>query len=203
MILGLSLFAILFNFAGTPPLYFFNLYLDDGLAVSPAVIALVMGGARLGSLPAMLLLPALTRRLSLRGLLVCLSAALGVALIPMALWPDPLVASLSFVACSLLLVLFEPVFDLYRMEVVPISAQTRMAGATQTATYAAQSAAGFAGGQIVVTMGYASLFLGSTALALAAAALLAVARRPGARHAVRRLRVSDSVPTPTRSEACQ
>lgn len=201
MIVGLSLFAILFNLAGTPPLYFFNLYLDDGLAVSPAIIAFIMGAARLGSMPAMLLLPALARRLSLRGILVCLSAAMAVVLVPMALWPDPLVASASFVTCSLVLVLFEPVFDLYRMDVVPSSAQTRMAGATQTATYAAQSAAGFAGGHVVVSMGYGSLFFGSSALALAAAALLAAARRPGARRAPRRLRVSDSVPTPTRSEA--
>ena len=203
MILVLSLFAILFNFAGTPPLYFFNLYLDDGLAVSPAVIAFVMGVARLGSLPATLLLPALTRRLSLPALLICLSVALGLALVPMALWPDPLIASLSFLTCSLLLALFEPVFDLHRMEVVPSSAQTRMAGATQTATYAAQSAAGFTGGYVVVTLGYAWLFLGATALAFAAAALLATAvRRAGAAlTAGGGVRVSDSIPPATRLEA--
>jgi hypothetical protein len=39
------------------------------------------------------------------------------------------------------------------MEVVPRSMRTHMSGTTQTATYGAQSAAGFAGGYAVVSMG--------------------------------------------------
>ncbi|HTE56220.1 MAG TPA: MFS transporter [Kofleriaceae bacterium] len=197
IILLLSVFAVLFNFAGTPPLYFFNVYLDDGLAISPALIAFVMGVARLGSLPATMLLPALTRRFSMPSLLVIISLGLALAMIPMALVPEPLVASLSFLTCSLLLALYEPVFDLYRMDVVPASAQTRMAGTTQTATYAAQSIAGFAGGYVVVAMGYPSLFLGAAILAFAAALLLGNAQRRERRSS----QPFDRLPTPFRSEA--
>jgi MFS family permease len=177
MILLLSAFTVLFNFASTPPLYFFNVYLDEGLNVSPALIAFVMGLARLGSLPATFLLPVLTRRWSLGALLVAIAVALAVALVPMALVGHALVASLCFLTCSLLLAVFEPVFDLYRMDVVPRSLRTHMSGTTQTATYGAQSAAGFVGGYAVVSMGYPSLFLGATALALAAATLLLPLRR--------------------------
>lgn len=186
MILILSVYTVLFNFAGTPPLYFFNVYLDEGLAVSPALIAFVMGVARLGSLPATFLLPVLTRVMSLGVLLVVIALGLAVALVPLALVPNPLVAALSFLTCSLLLAVFEPVFDLYRMEVVPTSMQTRMAGTTQTATYGAQSAAGFAGGYIAVAMGYPVLFFGGTLLAFAAAMILGPALRRDRRslHAI-------------------
>jgi len=109
--------------------------------------------------------------------LVVIALALAAALVPMALVPNALVAALSFMTCSLLLAVFEPVFDLYRMEVVPASMQTRMAGTTQTATYGAQSAAGFAGGYIAVALGYPALFLGATILAFAAAMVLAPALR--------------------------
>ncbi len=198
MILLLSVYTVLFNFAGTPPLYFFNVYLDEGLAVSPALIAFVMGVARLGSLPATFLLPVLTRVISLGSLLVVIALALAAALIPMALVPSALVAALSFLTCSLLLAVFEPVFDLYRMEVVPASMQTRMAGTTQTATYGAQSAAGFAGGYIVVALGYPVLFLGATLLAFAAAMVLA----PALRRDRRSLHAVDTMPpSASRSEA--
>jgi MFS family permease len=196
MILLLSAYTVLFNFAGTPPLYFFNVYLDEGLAVSPALIAFVMGLARLASLPATFLLPVLTRAVSLGSWLVIIALALAAALVPMALVPSAWVAAASFLTCSLLLAVYEPVFDLYRMEVVPISLQTRMAGTTQTATYGAQSAAGFAGGYVVVAMGYPVLFFGATLLAFAAAMVLAPALRRRSMHAV-----DTFPPSATRSEA--
>jgi MFS family permease len=200
MILLLSAFTVLLNFAGTPPLYFFNVYLDEGLAVSPALIAFIMGVARLGSLPATFLLPALTRRWSLGYLLIVVAVALAIALVPLALIPHPVVAGLSFLTCSVLLAVYEPIFDLYRMEAVPSSLHTRMAGTTQTATYGAQSAAGFAGGYVVVSMGYPMLFLGATGLAFAAALLLgsALRRYSSNGHSPTGL---EGLPAPSSSEA--
>ena len=197
MILMLSAFAALFNLAGTPPLYFFNVYLDEGLAVSPALIAFVMGIARLCSLPVTFFLPSLTGRWSLVGLLVAIAVSLAIALIPMAAIPHPLVASGAFLTCALLFAVYEPVFDLYRMEAVPAAMQTRMAGATLTATYGAQSAAGFVGGYAVVALGYPMLFLSAAALACAAALLLRPARRT--RHPTPALDKLSS--TPSRSGA--
>jgi len=197
MILLLAAYAVLFNFAGTPPLYFFNVYLDEGLAVSPALIAFVMGLARLGSLPITFLLPVLTRRLPRGSLLVVIALVLAVALVPMALVPNALVASCCYLACALLLAIYEPVFDLFRMEAVPSSLQTRMAGATQMATYGAQSAAGFAGGYAVITLGYGPLFLGAAGLAFAAVLLLGSAHRRDSRS----LYAINNPPAPSRTEA--
>jgi MFS family permease len=197
MILLLCAFAALFNLAATPPLYFFNVYLDEGLAVSPALIAFAMGVARLGSLPITFFLPALTHRWSLIGLLIAIAFSLAVAMITMALVPHALVASASFLTCSLLLAVYEPVFDLYRMEAVPASMQTRMAGATLTATYGAQSTAGFTGGYIAVAHGYPMLFLGAAGLACAAGLLL----RPARRRTRRPTPAFDKLSPPLRSEA--
>lgn len=196
MILLLAGYAVFFNFASTPPLYFFNVYLDEGLAVSPALIAFVMGAARLGSLPATFLLPVLTRRWAVGRILVVIALVLSLALIPLALVPHALVASLSYLTCSLLLAVYEPFFDLFRMEAVPSSLQTRMAGATQTATFGAQSAAGFMGGYAVVALGYSPMFLGAACLAFAAAVLLGSAhRRDSSSYAIKH------PPTPSRTEA--
>jgi MFS family permease len=89
----------------------------------------------------------------------------------MGLFPDVVVASIGFLVIALLLGLFEPAFDVFRMEAVPDDWRTRMAGISLAAMYGGQSAGGFAGGMLADTLGYRAMFIVAAALAAIAACL--------------------------------
>lgn len=170
-----SLFAAVFALATAPLYYLFSLYLSDGLAVTASTTAIIMGLGRFVGLPVTFLLPVLTRRWAVRQLLIAIAISLGLVLVPMAMLPVWFVAGLGFLVASALMDISEPVFDVYRMESVPIAWQTRIAGTTLTASSCAQSAGGFVGGVVIKHHGYLVLFLGSAVLAVAAGLLLLVA----------------------------
>jgi hypothetical protein len=174
-IIVFALFAAVFALATAPLYYLFSLYMTDGLAVTASITAIIMGLARFLSLPVTFLLPVLTRRWSVRWILIAIAILLGLVLVPMAVIPVWFVAGLCFLITSALMDISEPVFDVYRMESVPIAWQTRVAGTTLTASFCAQSAGGFAGGVVIKYHGYLALFLGSAVLAVAAGILLLVA----------------------------
>jgi predicted MFS family arabinose efflux permease len=185
-----SLCALLLNMAFAPPQYLFNVYLEHGLAAPAPLIALVMSAARLASAPATVFLPAAGARWSIGGLLVAIAVATGLALVPMGLFPDVVVASLGFLVIALLLGLFEPAFDVFRMEAVPNDWRTRMAGISLAAMYGGQSAGGFAGGLIADRFGYRAMFIAASVLAAVAACLFAATlqamRHPDSTERLRR-----------------
>ena len=150
---------------------FFNVYMDAGLHVSTAQIGLVAALGQLLAAPAALMAPLLVVRWG--SVRTYTGAALGMAcsLLPLAFIPGWGAAGFGFMGVMMLAAISRPVISVFNMAIVAPAWWNLMAGATTMAVGLSWAIMGIAGGYIIATRGYPSLFV-TGALVTAAGAVL-------------------------------
>jgi MFS family permease len=140
---------------------FFNMYLDDGLHVSPALNGQVSGVAALLAAPAALLAPWFVRRwgLSLPFLLVAFAMASGLAII--GLYPVWTAAAIGFLLLNIAGAVRSPIQNHYYMEIVPPYQRGSMSAMMMLAIQINGAIVGVVGGYVAKTIGYGVVFVAS------------------------------------------
>jgi predicted MFS family arabinose efflux permease len=150
---------------------FFNVYLDQGLGVSTALIGAIAAAGQLLSVPLALAAPPLLARWGTGGYLVRGIWAMAVTMLPVALVPHWLAAGVGFAGLTALFSATIGSVRLFSQEVVAPRWRTASAAAFMTGGGVGQAAVSVAGGYTIATLGYQPLFLAATGL-IAASGLL-------------------------------
>jgi MFS family permease len=150
---------------------FFNVYLDDGLGTSSAVIGALAALGQLLSVPAALLAPQAVARWGSPHTIVWGTLGMAVAALPLALVPQWGAAGVGFVASSALFSVTVGPIRVFSQELVSPRWRATMASAFMMGAGLAFAGVSLAGGYAIVTLGYRSLFLIATGLTAAGALL--------------------------------
>jgi MFS family permease len=147
---------------------FFNVYLDEGLRTPTPLIGALSATAQLLSVPAALTAPMLVARWGesrtiFRGIM-------GMALFafPLAITPHWMAAGLGFISSTAVFSMTVGPVRLFSQELVAPRWQATMSSAFMMGAGLAFSAVSLAGGYVIVTFGYETLFLGAVVLMSAA-----------------------------------
>jgi MFS family permease len=173
--IGLILIVVLFmalRFGGRGPVVnFFNVYLDDGLGVSTALIGVLSASALLIAVPGALVAPLMVARFGNTRTIVWGMVGMALCTLPLALvsrWPA---AGLAYIGSSAMFSLTVGPLRLFSQELVAPRWQATMASAFMMGSGVAFATLSLAGGYVIVALGYRILFLIATGL-IAAAILL-------------------------------
>ncbi len=138
---------------------YFNVYMDQQLAVSTALIGTMAAIGRLTGVPTALLTPALVKRWGNIRVVIASSMVATLCLIPMALVEHWLAASFGYIgAISMMSVRFTA-FIVYILDLVPRSWQALMAGAGEAAAGMSFAMMALGGGFILSAFAFRDLFL--------------------------------------------
>jgi len=151
--------------------YFFNVYLDAGLHIPTARIGTLAAGGQLVAVPAALLAPVVVARWGNGRTFLRSSLAMALATLLLALVPDWRAGGLGFMGVMAMSAVARPCIIVYQMEIVSPSWRPLMSGATTLAFGLSLMTTNLAGGYIIESAGYLTLFL-ATACLTAAGALL-------------------------------
>lgn len=143
---------------------FFNVYMDEGLHVNLSRIGAQQAGAQLLGVPAALALPFLSARFGNRRTIIGGTAATALFLVPMALIPSWPVVGLCYMCIMALAALRRVAFAIFHQELVPECWRTAMSGTASMMSGLGYSATSFGGGYLILTAGYASLFMTTAAI---------------------------------------
>jgi MFS family permease len=173
--IGLILIVVLFmalRFGGRGPVVnFFNVYLDDGLGASTALIGVLSASALLIAVPGALVAPLMVARFGNTRTIVWGMVGMALCTLPLALvsrWPA---AGLAYIGSSAMFSLTVGPLRLFSQELVAPRWQATMASAFMMGSGVAFATLSLAGGYVIVALGYRILFLIATGL-IAAAILL-------------------------------
>ena len=179
LIIPLALVMLLMRTGEGAARTFFNVYLDAGLGVSIALIAVLAAGGQLLAIPAALTGPGLIARFGLRRTIMLGILGMGCSLVPLALIPHWGAAGLGFLGVMVLVSFTVPAFGIYHQELMPLTWRTVMSGAATMAVGLSWAFITLGGGYIITTLGYRSFFLTGAALTTAGGLLFwAYSRRP-------------------------
>jgi MFS family permease len=150
---------------------FFNVYLDEGLGTPTALIGALTAMAQLLSVPAALITPLLVARWGESRTIF--RGVMGMALfaLPLALVPHWTAAGFGFISSVAFFSMTVGPMRLYSQELVTPRWRATMASSFMMGAGLAFSVVSLAGGYVIVTYGYQTLFLGAVAL-MAASGLL-------------------------------
>ena len=151
---------------------FATVYLDTGLQVPPAQIGLLLGVAQLVPLAAALVTPRLLARLGTAGTLALASLGSTLALLPLAAIPTWGAAGLGLTGVMLTAAVNSPARSLFSQEVVPARWRTTTSAVLTIGLALGWASTAAAGGFLIRSAGFSSLFLLGAGLALAAAVLM-------------------------------
>jgi hypothetical protein len=152
---------------------FLNVYLDDGFRVPTAAIGTVSAVAQLLSSGAALLTPVLAKRWGNVRVFSWASMAAVLCVLPLAVVPHWVAVSLGYLGITALYGIAYPAINVYQMELVLSDWRTAMSGVTAMASGLNYSAVSLIGGQVIASVGYPPLFLGSAAVTLVGSVLFA------------------------------
>ena len=134
MVIGIMTFIRLFQVAGTATvMVYFNVYMDQQLAVSTALIGAIAAVGRLTGVPTALLTPALIERWGIVKVVLWSSLLTALCLLPMALVEHWLAAAISFIGTLALTTVRYASFVVYILDLVPKAQQPIMAGSGEMA----------------------------------------------------------------------
>ena len=150
-------------------LTFFNVYLDAGMHVSTALIGTVVASGQLLSIPTALAVPLLMARLGKGRTIVLGLFGMALGLLPVALIPHWIAASLGFAGFSAMLSVINSAFYVFSQEAVSPDWRPAMSGALTTAQGVSLSALALGGGYAITAIGYRSPFLIAAGLTMAGA----------------------------------
>lgn len=161
---------------------FFNVYLDRGLGVSPAVIGSIMGLAQLLPVGAALAVPFLVARWGTGYALAAGLLGAGMFLVPLALFPVLSVAAAAYMGFIALIAMSGTTRDMFGQEIVIARWRTSSQGAAIIGLALGWALGGIGGGALIKTSGFGALyFAGAVAMLLAAGLLAGYLRRAATR----------------------
>jgi len=150
---------------------FLNIYLDESLHMPTAHIGLLLASGQLVAVPMALLMPALGARWSVGKVYTMGTVGMGLSLLPLALIPHWLAASLGYMSLTATGAITRPAIGVYQMEIVAADWRPAMSSATTMALGLSWAIVALGGGYLIVRLGYPSLFLASAGLSAAGALL--------------------------------
>ncbi len=146
---------------------FFNVYLDQQLAVDTTRIGWITAAARLMTVPAVLLIPWLVRHFARPWVSFWMAMGAALFLLPLAFVPIWWVAGTSYVLSQALFSMRYSSFIVYLMDVTPPHQRGLMTGAGEMAAGLSVAVAALAGGYVIAGWGYQPLFVfGGVSIAL-------------------------------------
>ena len=158
---------------------FFNVYLDEGLGVSTALIGVLSAMGQLLSVPAALAAPLLVARWDNPRTIFRGTMGIALCVLPLALIPHWASAGLGLVGATALFSLTSGPLRVFSQELVAPSWRALMASAFMMGAGLAMSGVSLAGGYVIVALGYRNLFLlGAGLTAAGALAFWSVFRSP-------------------------
>lgn len=179
LILILSIISFLYTGSEVAVRTFLNVYLDDALHASTALIGTLAAGGQLLAAPAALMMPLLVRRFghtrTFNGAVLCSA----VVVVPLALVPHWAVAGLCLMGTMCLSGIRRPAFTIFQQERVPLRWRTAMAGAAATMTGFGYAGVALGGGYMIEAVGYRALFLIAGCLSAAGVAVFWLCFRRG------------------------
>jgi len=146
---------------------FFNVYMDDGLGVTPQYIGIMVALSRLLAVFAALIVPTLLKRLGTANGAVVGSLVVSLSIVPLALVPIWQVAGVSYMILNAASAFRYNAYFVYMMSVTPPRLRTIMGGAGELSGGLGFALTSFAGGLMIVRFGYAAFFLFAASLTLA------------------------------------
>ena len=163
---------------------YFNVYLDQGLEVSTALIgSLVAAGQLVGGIAA-LATPLVAVRWGYIRIVVWGSLGTALSLLPLVLVPHWGAAGLSFVGISALTTIRFAAIAVYQQEMVSTRWRTFMSGATNTASGLSFSFVSLGGAYMIPLLGYGNFFsMGAGLMAAGALVFWAYFRVPRGEYA--------------------
>jgi MFS family permease len=171
---------------------FFNVYLDEGLGVSTALIGALVAAGQLFAIPAALLSPWLVARRGNVGTIVWGSVGVALCTLPLALVPHWTAAGFGFVTSWALFSATIGPMRVFTQELVAPRWRASMASIFMMGAGLAFSSVSLAGGFVITAVGYQMLFLtGTGLLALATLLFWAIFRVPRGEYAHQELKVTD------------
>ena len=150
---------------------FFNVYLDDGLALSTALIGVLVAAGRLVAVPAALAAPLVVQRWGERRTIALGTLAMGLTMVPLALIPEWGVAGLGSLGASIAYYSTTGPIQVYSQEVVAPAWRGTMSGALGLGAGLSLAVVSLLGGMAIATRGYPIVFLGGVLMAAAGALL--------------------------------
>jgi predicted MFS family arabinose efflux permease len=151
---------------------FFNVYLDDHLGLSTASIGGVFAGVQLISAVAAGIMPQLTKRWGLHAVFVASSLAQALSILPLALIPTWGAALVGRSAVSAFASIHSPATSMVQVDAVEPRWRSAMIGAVSTAKQLSWMSIAIAGGYVIASMGYRTLFVGTMVLSMVGTAIL-------------------------------
>jgi MFS family permease len=156
---------------------FCNAYMDTILFLPAASIGLIAGAGQFLAMLASLATPRLAARHSHGWTLTVTTFGIGVSLLPLALVPHWAAAGAGRVAIFALSALWMPALQVFQMELVPTEWQSIAYGVVSMAMGLGFGSTSLAGGYIIASTGYRTLFaLGAALSAVAGVVMYAILR---------------------------
>jgi MFS family permease len=150
----------LFQVAGSATaMVYFNVYMDQQLAISTALIGAMAAIGRLTGVPTALLTPALVKRWGGIRVVIGSSLAATLCLIPMALVEHWLAASFGYIGAISMMSARYTAFIVYILDLVPRTHQALMAGAGEAAAGLSFAMMALGGGLLLTAFTFRDLFL--------------------------------------------
>jgi len=138
---------------------YFNVYMDQHLAVSTALIGAMAAIGRLTGVPTALLTPALVKRWGDAGVVIGASMLATLCLIPMALAAHWLSASFGYIGAVSMMAVRFTAFTVYILDLVPRRHQALMAGTGEAAAGLSFAMMALGGGLLLTAFSFRDLFL--------------------------------------------
>ena len=167
IILVLSLVTLLQMAAENCLRIFFNVYMDDGLGVSTALIGSLTAGGQLLAACTALAAPALSRRFGRVPVITGGAGAMVLCLIPLALVAHWAVAGAACMALVALSSIRRSVYIVFQQELVPEHWRVTMSSALTMAYGISIAGVSLGGGWMIDALGYRALFLCSAVITAA------------------------------------
>jgi len=158
LILPIALFVLLRGAGEGAVRTFSNVYLDDHLGAPTSLIGALTAVSQLLAVPAALAAPLLAGRWGRFRTVVFGSLGVALSMLPLALVPHWSAAGIGLAGIAIMASLGYPAFSVYHQEIVPVGQRATMSGAILTAEALSVSAIAAAGGYIIITLGYSTVF---------------------------------------------
>ena len=162
----------LFQVAGSATaMVYFNVYMDQQLAVSTALIGAMAAIGRLTGVPTALITPTLVQRWGNIRVVIASSLVATLCLLPMALVEHWLAASFGYIGAISMMSVRYTAFIVYILDLVPQKHQALMAGTGEAAAGLSFAMMALGGGIILSLFAFRDLFLLGTLISFIGTAL--------------------------------
>lgn len=171
ILLIFGLIAVLQSVGDGVLMSFFTIYLDRGLALTPAQIGALVGTASLLPIAGALLSAPLMRRIGSGYTFSLSSGGLGAALAMMALLPTVIATAISRMLAGTMLSIGGASRNLFSQEIVAMNWRTWSSAVSVIGMSLGWALAAFAGGVVIRNAGFSAMFMLAGAMAWLSAAL--------------------------------